>query len=279
MKRENKDRVLRCYNVIFHDSYNFQESAKSFEQILLRLDRLYFLLLYSDSKLIPMLLTIDDSPKIEIFNNLKHITLEEIDTIPNENLEYKYYAVLKYRKNIAIPFTDVIEPSPLYRLGNSNNRNNDNNNNDDNTDGNHAIVFINARHKQYNHQIASYLKKHEKVKDSIYYAYEGIIKGKLRAKHFLTRIVIASNNRDAIKSIALAFKDFKIAVVGGVGRRGITINNQHQYRLFDRPKYSLFHKDNVLSHIKLLSLLLPDDIDNSRLMVDGVRPYTTSDML
>ncbi len=77
-----------------------------------------------------------------------------------------------------------------------------------------------------------------------------------------------------IRKVIPAFKDFN-----GI----IKVNDPMKDKVFevivDKPRYSFMHKDNILSHIELLSLMLPDNIDNLRTAIDGVRPYTTSDMI
>lgn len=227
---------MEVYNVIFNDSYNFEETSKTFERVLLRIDKLMFIF-EAEEHLSNILLT----DNINIFTNIKHITFQA--TKPSIK-RYKYYAYLKYKKHFAIPFTITIEPSPLYNLLIDSN----------------CLVAINAKYKQSNHSINKYWRKHERSKSSIFYAYNNAMLAKLQAKHFFTKIVIASNEKESMKKVLQAFKDFKIG----------KIKNDLDLSL----KKGLFEKPNILSHVELLSLLLPNEI-NTNLRVDGIRPYTS----
>ncbi len=218
---------------------------------MLRLDNFLFAIDNKD-KIYPIFII--DREHAALLNNIKHTTVEE-SNIPD--LNYRYYAVLKYKRNFAIPFTDKAEPSPIYKVLNYYDISSD------------CLVIINAKHKQFNYKISSYYKKHEKVKDSIYYSHGLSIQQKLQCKHFITKMIITGNDKSIINRALLAFRDFSAS---------IKLLNDLSY-IISKPRYSILYKDNILSHIELLSLMLPDSIDNVRLNIDGVRPYSNSDMI
>ncbi len=232
--------MMKPYLLVFNNSYNFNESSISLERVLLRIDRFIFMLI-NDDKILPLILADNITP----FYNLKHITINDFDYNVND---YQFFARFRYRRHFAIPFTIKAEPSPIYKVL------------DDNT-----IFIINAIAKQSNYHISKYLSKHDRLRTSIFYAYNDIIKHKLQSKHFLADIIVASNDKSSIDRIASVLKDLRYKYVKNVS--------------LDKPKKPLLDKSyTLLSHIELLSLMLPDDI-NIRLEVDGVRPYTNSYML
>ena len=192
-----------------------------------------------------------------MLSNIKHVTIEEYGF---PDIDYDYYAILRYKKHIAIPFTDVIEPSPIYKILNYYNSEQEH---DD------CLLLINARHRSFNYQISMYYRKHDRVKDSIYYAYGKQIENKLKSKHFIAKVVIAGNDKEIIREAVLAFKDFYTARVYDNSNGRVNLK-----KVNSSPSYNIFHKDNVLSHIELLSMMLPDGIDNASLNIDGLRPFS-----
>ncbi len=285
---------MHIYTLIFNNTYRFDETARSLEQVLLRLDEFIFILNNKD-RLYPIIM-LSNGNDVRLLYNIRHVT---VDNSNNLNIDltynYRYYALLKYKKNPAIPFTDIPEPSPIYRVLGSYYNNEDEANtvpngiipnptflnptfpttlptiNNTNTG---CLVAIHAKHKSFTYTLSKYLRKHERLRSSIFYAYNDAMVGKLKSKHFIVKIVVASNSKEMIRKVIPAFKDFN-----GI----IKVNDPMKDKVFevivDKPRYSLLHKDNILSHIELLSLMLPDNIDNLRTAIDGVRPYTTSDMI
>ncbi|MEM2857122.1 MAG: hypothetical protein QW776_06755 [Candidatus Nitrosocaldus sp.] len=229
---------MEAYDVIFNDSYNFEEASKTFERVLLRVDKLAFI--FEVEERIRNILLTDN---INIFTSIRHITFQE--TKPTIK-RYKYYANLKYKKHFAIPFTITLEPSQIYNFVDSN-----------------CLVVINAKYKQSNYAINKYWKKHEKARSSTFYAYNNMMLAKLQARHFMTKIIVASNEKESIKRVLQAFRDFKIGKIKD--KLDISLK-----RLFDKP--------NILSHVELLSLLLPSEV-NTNVTVDGIRPYTSGKII
>ncbi len=330
---------MHIHSLIFNNTYRFEEAARSLEQVLLRLDEFIFILNNKD-RLYPIIM-LSNGNDVRLLYNIRHVTVDSISSNNSNNssnnnnsnnnnnnnnnlnltYNYKYYALLKYKKNPAIPFTDIPEPSPIYRVLGSYYSNEDDiilndtntvpnnpitnptassSNNDTNTIPNGIIpnptntiptlpnptlptinntgclVAIHAKHKSFTYKLGKYLRKHERLRSSIFYAYNDAMVRKLRSKHFIVKILVASNSKDMIRKVIPSFRDFNgIIKVNDPMKDPTKIFNE----VINRPKYSFLHKDNILSHIELLSLMLHDNIDNLRTTIDGVRPYTTSDMI
>jgi hypothetical protein len=133
-----------------------------------------------------------------------------------------------------------------------------------------AIFAMHIKAKDSRSNIALYLKKHEKIRDSIYHAYNDMIKRKLSAKHYLTNIMIASNTNKLFNEILVALKDMLIW-------KRIKYSNI----IYNKPKRPLFNSDRypILADFEIVSLMLPDSINNMRILTDGVKPYTSGSML
>ncbi len=308
--------MMHTYMLIFNNTYRFEEAARSLEQVLLRLDEFIFIL-NNEDRLYPIIM-LSNGNDVRLLYNIRHVTVDSISSNNSNNnsnsnnnnnnnnlnltYNYKYYALLKYKNNPSIPFTDIPEPSPIYRVLGSYYNNEDDiilndtntmptlpnptlptintNNNPFNSSNSNTntgcLVAIHAKHKSFTYKLGKYLRKHERLRSSIFYAYNDAMVRKLRSKHFIVKILVASNSKDMIRKVIPSFRDFNgIIKVNDPMKDPTRIFNE----VINRPKYSFLHKDNILSHIELLSLMLPDNIDNLRTTIDGVRPYTTSDMI
>lgn len=69
-------------------------------------------------KLYPIIM-LSNGNDVRLLYNIRHVTVDNSNSNNNLKIDltynYRYYALLKY-KNPAIPFTDIPEPSPIYRV-------------------------------------------------------------------------------------------------------------------------------------------------------------------
>jgi len=263
---------VNTYQIIFQQGYEFITASKMLELIMQRIQEFIFIL-YSKDKVYAILVM--DNRYKDLFNNMQ-ITLQEFE-LP-DIFSLPIYARLRFKQHYAIPFCLQAEPFPLYKVladyaySSSNNNNNNSNNNNSNTTTIPLAFFMHAYQRNERSSIASYLRKHDMRRTSIYYAYGDHIRQKLQLTHYHATLLLASNSKQALMKGLSAFKASYFTY---------SINsNNHRHELFAKPKKPWFSNQRytVLSHIELVSLMLPDSL-MLRLMIDGIRPYTTGVML
>lgn len=288
-----------CYQIIFKQEYNFLDTARTLEAVLQRVKDFLFLLVAKDT-LLPILLI--DSKDRELFNNVMHTTLTDTAKEPILELitRMPIYAKLRLRQHYAIPFTTVVEPFPLYRiagdyyatststLATNNNNNNDNininiNNINNNTHCPETILFaLHARQHSERTSIASFLRKHDLKRTSIFYAYGDQIRQKLQLAHYHCTLLLATTSRLELEKGLTAFKvQHFTRMLKGNNNRAMKEESRLLKELLREPKKPLWSNTRypVLSSVELASLMLPDSIRGVRTTVDGIRPYTTGRML
>ncbi len=116
---------------------------------------------------------------------------------------------------------------------------------------------------------------------STFYAYADQIRQKLQATHYHTTLLLASNSKDALVKGVSAFKTQYFTHIIRSNNHRHELEKQRLYKhIMKRPNKPWFSNQRytVLSHIEVLSLMLPDSL-MLRLTVDGIRPYTTGMML
>jgi hypothetical protein len=249
---------VKQYAIVFHDTYQFNDTANTLKYVIERIDELIFILYYKEPDIIKPIILIDEEYS-RLFNNVMHITLREYNDLLDLDLNYK--ALLKLKKHYAIPFTDRLEPLALYRILADYKQI---------EEQDIAIFAMHIKAKDSRSNIALYLKKHEKIRDSIYHAYNDMIKHKLSAKHYLANIMIASNTNKLFNEILVALKDMLIW-------KRVKYSNI----IYNKPKRPLLNSDRypILADFEVVSLMLPDSINNMRILTDGVKPYTSGSML
>jgi hypothetical protein len=287
---------VNTYQVIFQQGYEFITASKMLELIIQRIQEFIFVL-YTKDKVYSIII-MDDRYK-DLFNNSMHITLQEFELSKEEDIIFTFpiYARLKFKQHYAIPFCLQAEPFPLYKVladyayssssNNNNNKDNNNNNNNNNTPPTTTTTiplafFMHAYQRNERSSIASYLRKHDMRRTSIYYAYGDHIRAKLQLTHYHATLLLASNSKQALMKGLSAFKaSYFTYSINSNNHRHELLKKQRLYKhIFAKPKKPWFSNQRytVLSHIELVSLMLPDSL-MLRLAVDGIRPYTTGVML
>lgn len=294
------DNSYHCYKIIFRQEYNFIETAKTLEQVLQRIKEFIFMLLGRQDNLLPLLLI--DSKDKELFNNVVHITLADgVDKHILEELATRthIYAKLRLKQHYAIPFTITPEPFPLYRIVGDYNSTYNNKSRDNITEitepvtatTTNAIAFaLHANQRQERASIASYLKKHDIARTSLFYACGEAIRHKLQSIHYHCTLLLIANSRLDVEKAMTAFKPTHFTY-------SLKSNNLRSFRdrrsnvdwskskllreLFKKPKKPLIGSSHypILSSTELVSLMLPDSITGIRVLIDGIRPYTTGRIL
>jgi hypothetical protein len=160
---------------------------------------------------------------------------------------------------------------------------NNNNNNNSNTTTIPLAFFMHAYQRNERSSIASYLRKHDMRRTSIYYAYGDHIRQKLQLTHYHVTLLLASNSKQALMKGLSAFKAsyFTYSINSNNHRHELLLKKQRLYKhIFAKPKKPWLSNQRytVLSQVELVSLMLPDSL-MLRLTVDGIRPYTTGVML
>jgi hypothetical protein len=272
---------VNTYQIIFQQGYEFITASKMLELIMQRIQEFIFVL-YAKDKVYSIII-MDDRYK-DLFNNMQ-ITLQEFE-LSKEVFTFPIYARLRFKQHYAIPFCLQAEPFPLYKVladyaYSSNNSNNNNNNNTPPTIP--LAFFMHAYQRNERSSIASYLRKHDIRRTSIYYAYGDHIRQKLQLTHYHATLLLASNSKQALMKGLSAFKAsyFTYSINSNNHRHELLLKKQRLYKhIFAKPKKPWLSNQRytVLSHIELVSLMLPDSL-MLRLTVDGIRPYTTGVML
>jgi hypothetical protein len=269
---------VNTYQIIFQQGYEFVTASKMLELIIQRIQEFIFIL-YAKDKVYSIII-MDDRYK-DLFNNMQ-ITLQEFE-LPYI-FSFPIYARLRFRQHYAIPFCLQAEPFPLYKVladyAYSSSSNNNNNNNTTTTTIPLAF-FMHAYQRNERSSIASYLRKHDMRRTSIYYAYGDHIRAKLQLTHYHATLLLASNSKQALMKGLSAFKASYFTYSINSNNHRHELKKQRLYKkIFAKPKKPWFSNQRytVLSHIELVSLMLPDSL-MLRLTVDGIRPYTTGVML
>jgi len=265
----------KAYQMIFQQGYDFITTSKQLELIVQRIQEFIFIL-YSKDK-VYALLVMDDRYK-DLFNNIE-ITLQEFkldeDIFP---FQLPIYARLKFKQHYAIPFCLQPEPFPLYKVLADYAYSNNNNNNNNSIP---LVFFMHVYQRNEKSSIASYLRKHDLKRTSIFYAYADHIRQKLQATHYHTTLLLASNSKEALMKGLSAFKASYFTYRINSNNHRHELKKQRLYKqIFAKPKRPLFSNQRytVLSHTEVVSLMLPDSL-MIRLTIDGIRPYTTGTML
>jgi hypothetical protein len=279
---------VNTYQIIFQQGYEFITASKILESIVQRLQEFIFIL-YSKDKVYAILVM--DNRYKDLFNNMQ-ITLQEFE-LP-DIFSFPIYARLRFKQHYAIPFCLQAEPFPLYKVladyaysSSNNNSNSSNNNNSNNNTPTTTTIplafFMHAYQRNERSSIASYLRKHDMRRTSIYYAYGDHIRAKLQLTHYHATLLLASNSKQALMKGLSAFKAsyFTYSINSNNHRHELLLKKQRLYKhIFSKPKKPWFNNQRytVLSQVELVSLMLPDSL-MLRLAVDGIRPYTTGVML
>ncbi|WP_158648786.1 hypothetical protein [Candidatus Nitrosocaldus islandicus] len=281
-----------CYQLIFQQQYDFIATARQLELVIQRIPELIFLL-YSKERVYAMLLI--EAKYKELFNTINTLTLQEYPTddimlsINNKHI----YAVMKFKQHYAIPFVLQPEHFPFYKIladyTYKHTNSNISNSNSISMSISSSIPLLFTMHiKQHNERvsIASYLRKHDLKRTSLFYAYSEHMRFKLQQTHYHSTLIVAGDDREILLKGLTAFKTqyFTYRIKSNKNYRNN--NNKELYNsrlykdIFNRPKKPLFNNNRytVLSHTEVVSLMLPDSL-MLRLTIDGVRPYTTGKML
>jgi hypothetical protein len=273
---------LKAYQLIFQQGYDFFATSKQLESIVQRLQEFIFIL-YSKDKVYAILVM--DNRYKDLFNNMQ-ITLQEFE-LP-DIFSLPIYARLRFKQHYAIPFCLQAEPFPLYKVladyAYSSSSNNNNNNNNTPTTTIPLAFFMHAYQRNERSSIASYLRKHDMRRTSIYYAYGDHIRAKLQLTHYHVTLLLASNSKQELMKGLSAFKAsyFTYSINSNNNHRHeLLLKKQRLYKhIFAKPKKPWLSNQRytVLSQVELVSLMLPDSL-MLRLAIDGIRPYTTGVML
>ena len=255
---------VKCYQLVFQQQYNFLETAKTLEPVVQRLQDFLFLLVITRENKIP-LVCLDSSSSSgsgseQLFNSVAHVAI--IPTNMPTDMHMHIYASIKLRRHYAIPFTTIAEPFPLYRV-----------------EVEEPLIFaFHARQRQETSNIASYLRKHDRLRTSIFYAYGEAMVKKLQSVHYHCSLFIASNSRITLQQAFRALPQLHFAYTLKSNSRK---NNRFYTELFKKPKKPLIGSSHypILSSTELVSLMLPDSITGIRVLIDGIRPYTTGRIL
>jgi hypothetical protein len=251
------------------------DTASQMEAVVQRMKE--FLFIMYPKGIVNAVLICDEKYK-DLFANLP-ITLEEI-TVDNAIFEQYIYAVLRRRLHYAIPFSQKPESFPMYKIM---------------ADVSYAwndtitaipLVFVmHCLQHSERYSIASYLRKHEieKKKDSIYYAYGDAIRLKAQMTHFYCTLIVGSRSKELLQKGLTAFKQQYFSyMIKGNNHRSKPLEKQRFYNaVIKKPRKPLLFGKNtytVLSQVEVVSLMLPDSL-MLRLTIDGVRPYSTGEML
>jgi hypothetical protein len=249
------------------------------ELIMQRIQEFIFIL-YAKDKVYSIII-MDDRYK-DLFNNSMHITLQEFELSKEDVFTFPIYARLRFKQHYAIPFCLQAEPFPLYKvLADYAYSSNNNNNNTPPTTTIPLAFFMHAYQRNERSSIASYLRKHDMRRTSIYYAYGDHIRAKLQLTHYHATLLLASNSKQALMKGLSAFKASYFTYSINSNNHRHELKKQRLYKhIFAKPKKPWFSNQRytVLSHIELVSLMLPDSL-MLRLTVDGIRPYSTGEML
>jgi len=273
---------VSTYQIIFQQGYEFITASKMLELIMQRIQEFIFIL-YAKDKVYSIII-MDDRYK-DLFNNMQ-ITLQEFE-LP-DIFSLPIYARLRFKQHYAIPFCLQAEPFPLYKVladyaySSNNNKDNNNNNTPTTTTTIPLAFFMHAYQRNERSSIASYLRKHDMRRTSIYYAYGDHIRQKLQLTHYHATLLLASNSKQALMKGLSAFKaSYFTYSINSNNHRHELLKKQRLYKhIFAKPKKPWFSNQRytVLSQVELVSLMLPDSL-MLRLMIDGIRPYTTGVML
>lgn len=280
-----------CYQIIFKGEYNFLETARTLESVVQRLREFIFLIIAKDTiSLLPILIL--DSKDKELFNNVMHITLAEYDypSIIEWIVRLPIYASLRLRQHYAIPFTTVVEPFPLYRIAGdyasytSTNTSSSSSSSSSTTPSTSESILFALHAKQHSERvsIASFLRKHDLKRTSIFYAYGDQIKHKLQLAHYHCTLLLASSSKIELMKCLTAFKVQHFThVLKGNNNRGTKEESRLLKELLREPKKPFWSNKRypVLSSVEVASLMLPDSVKGIRTTVDGIRPYTTGRIL
>jgi hypothetical protein len=266
----------KAYRFIFQQNYSFIDTVPHLEAIVQRMKE--FLFIMYPKGIVNAVLVCEERYK-DLFANLP-ITLEEM-TLDNAIYEQYIYAVLRRKLHYAIPFTQQPESFPMYKImADVSYAWND-------TTTSIPLVFImHCLQHSERYNIASYLRKHEieKKKDSIYYAYGDAIRLKAQMTHFYCTLMVGSKDKELLQKGLTAFKQqyFSYAVKSNNYPKCNRLEKLRFYNaVMRRPRKPLLFGKNtytVLSQVEVVSLMLPDSL-MLRLTIDGVRPYSTGEML
>ncbi len=264
------------YQVVFQQGYDFITTSKQLELIVQRIQEFIFIL-YSKDKVYAIFVM--DNRYKDLFNNMQ-ITLQEFELLDVFSLPI--YAKLRFKQHYAIPFCLQPEPFPLYKVladyAYSSNKN-DNNSSNNNTIP--LVFFMHIYQRNERTSIASYLRKHDMKRTSIYYAYGEHIRQKLQLTHYHATLLLASNSREALMRGLSAFKSSYFTYSINSNNHRHELEKQRLYKqIYTRPKKPWFSNQRytVLTHTEVVSLMLPESL-MLRLAVDGIRPYSTGTML
>jgi hypothetical protein len=267
---------VNTYQIIFQQGYEFITASKMLELIMQRIQEFMFILYAKDK--VYVILVMDNRYK-DLFNNMQ-ITLQEFE-LP-DIFSFPIYARLRFKQHYAIPFCLQAEPFPLYKvLADYAYSSSSNNNNNSNTTTIPLAFFMHAYQRNERSSIASYLRKHDMRRTSIYYAYGDHIRAKLQLTHYHATLLLASNSKQALMKGLSAFKASYFTYSINSNNHRHELKKQRLYKhIFAKPKKPWFSNQRytVLSQVELVSLMLPDSL-MLRLTVDGIRPYTTGVML
>jgi hypothetical protein len=267
---------VNTYQIIFQQGYEFITASKILESIVQRLQEFIFIL-YSKDKVYAILVM--DNRYKDLFNNMQ-ITLQEFE-LP-DIFSFPIYARLRFKQHYAIPFCLQAEPFPLYKILADYAYSSSNNNNTPPTTTIPLAFFMHAYQRNERSSIASYLRKHDMRRTSIYYAYGDHIRQKLQLTHYHVTLLLASNSKQALMKGLSAFKaSYFTYSINSNNHRHELLKKQRLYKhIFAKPKKPWLSNQRytVLSQVELVSLMLPDSL-MLRLMIDGIRPYTTGVML
>jgi hypothetical protein len=207
---------VNTYQIIFQQGYEFVTASKMLELIMQRIQEFIFIL-YAKDKVYSIII-MDDRYK-DLFNNSMHITLQEFELSKEEDMIFSFpiYARLRFKQHYAIPFCLQAEPFPLYKIladyaYSSNSNNNNNNTNSNNNSNNNTTTtiplafFMHAYQRNERPGIASYLRKHDIKRTSIYYAHGGHIRAKLHMTHYHTTLLLASKSKEVLLKGVSTFK-------------------------------------------------------------------------
>jgi hypothetical protein len=269
---------VNTYQIIFQQGYEFVTASKMLELIMQRIQEFIFIL-YAKDKVYSIII-MDDRYK-DLFNNNMHITLQEFELSKEEDIfSFPIYARLRFKQHYAIPFCLQAEPFPLYKVL-ADYAYSSSNNNTPTTTTIPLAFFMHAYQRNERSSIASYLRKHDMRRTSIYYAYGDHIRQKLQLTHYHTTLLLASNSKQALMKGLSAFKALYFTYSTNSNNHRHELKKQRLYKhIFAKPKKPWFSNQRytVLSQVELVSLMLPDSL-MLRLTVDGIRPYTTGEML
>jgi len=179
---------LKSYQIIFQQGYDFITVSRHLELIIQRIQEFIFVLYVKDK--VYAVIVMDDRYK-DLFNNLQ-ITLQEFESDKNV-FSLPIYTRMKFKHHYAIPFCIQIEPFPLYKVLADYAYGNNVGDADSNSISNPSSIgissksnnnipltlFIHVYQRNEKSSIASYLRKHDIKRTSVFYAYAGQMRAKL----------------------------------------------------------------------------------------------------